>query len=273
MEGVGFQLTGGAQPLVVVPASVNGTGPFNFIFDTGAGISLLDPQLARRLGVESGEIKEGRVAGGRVEVSLSRVDSLSVGGELVEDLQVALLDLGDLRKATGSAVDGDLGYNFLKHFAVTLDYQARELRLVRGGASPVDAAAAVDIPFRLGQPSKPLVLVPVLVNGEGPYQFALDTGASMTIVAPDLAHRLGIHGQPMPAITTGGGHTTPASLGRAGSIAVGTATRHNLPVLLADFLEPLGQAVGEHLDGIIGYNFLNGFAVTIDYPGERLRLV
>ena len=34
----------------------------------------------------------------------------------------------------------------------------------------------------------------------------------------------------------------------------------------------VASAAGEHLDGIVGYNFLNGFAVTIDYPGERLRL-
>jgi predicted aspartyl protease len=272
MDSVGFQLVGGAQPLVLVPASVNGEGPFQFVFDTGAGISLLDPALARRLGVEKGEVKEGRVAGGRVEVSLGRVDALRVGGALVEDLQVALLDLSDLRRATGAEVDGDLGYNFLQHFAVTLDYQARELRLVRGGAAASGGETA-DLPFRLGQPSKPLVLVPVLVNGMGPYSFALDTGASMTLVAPDLAQSLGIHGQPAPAITTGGGHTTPVSIGRAGSIAIGTAVRHDLPILIAGFLGPLGEAVGEHLDGVIGYNFLNGFEVTLDYPAERLRLM
>jgi hypothetical protein len=43
-------------------------------------------------------------------------------------------------------------------------------------------------------------------------------------------------------------------------------------VLIADFLEPMGQVVGTRLDGIVGYNFLKEFAVTLDYPSERLRL-
>jgi hypothetical protein len=37
------------------------------------------------------------------------------------------------------------------------------------------------------------------------------------------------------------------------------------------FLDMLSTAVGAKLDGIIGYNFLNLFRVTIDYPRTTLN--
>ena len=36
-----FRLVGGENPLIIVPASVNDRGPYEFILDTGAGTSLL----------------------------------------------------------------------------------------------------------------------------------------------------------------------------------------------------------------------------------------
>ena len=34
--------------------------------------------------------------------------------------------------------------------------------------------------------------VPVMVNGQGPFQFVVDTGADRTVVSEDLADRLGL---------------------------------------------------------------------------------
>jgi hypothetical protein len=39
---------------------------------------------------------------------------------------------------------------------------------------------------------------------------------------------------------------------------------------VVDFLPALSQALATRLDGIIGYNFLKEFRVTIDYPNETL---
>jgi hypothetical protein len=42
--------------------------------------------------------------------------------------------------------------------------------------------------------------------------------------------------------------------------------------MVADFLNMLSQVVGAKLDGIIGYNFLKGFRVIINYPLGTLEL-
>jgi hypothetical protein len=48
--------------------------------------------------------------------------------------------------------------------------------------------------------------------------------------------------------------------------------RDQLQVVVGDFLQPIADAVGAQLDGVIGYNFLNAYRLTIDYPNEMLYL-
>ena len=56
------------------------------------------------------------------------------------------------------------------------------------------------------------------------------------------------------------------------SLAVEAAEVTDLRVAVAGFLGALSQAIGTELLGIIGYNYLQAFRVTIDYPGAILRL-
>ena len=58
-----FRLAGGAQPLLLVPVRVNERGPYQFILDTGAGTSILTPELADSLQIKSTGTKQGHTAG------------------------------------------------------------------------------------------------------------------------------------------------------------------------------------------------------------------
>src|SRR4051812_48397489 len=122
-----FRLAGGAQPLILLPVHVNGRGPYDFIFDTGAGTSLLSSQLAKEIGVQILGSKDGQGAGGKVSVSLAKVDSFSVGDKKIADVDVGIVDLSHIGKTIGANIEGDLGYNFLKHFRVTIDYEKCEI--------------------------------------------------------------------------------------------------------------------------------------------------
>jgi predicted aspartyl protease len=110
------------------------------------------------------------------------------------------------------------------------------------------------------------------VNDEGPFIFALDTGASSTVLSSEAAQMLGIESTGIPQMTGAGGAMQGAS-GLVRSLAVGNARLENLTVATADFLVMLSQIVKTKLDGIIGYNFLKEFKVEIDYPNEMLRLI
>src|SRR5215467_2499924 len=55
-----------------------------------------------------------------------------------------------------------------------------------------------------------IVIVPVMLNGSGPYDFVLDTGEQMTAIDPKLASELGLSLQGS-ADVTGAGFSTRAS--------------------------------------------------------------
>ena len=271
-SGVKFHLAGGAQPLILLPVIVNGQGPFEFILDTGAGTSLLSPELAQKIGAKIIGAREGQSAGGKVSVSLAKVDSLAVGETRRDDVDVGIVDLSHIGKTIGAKIDGDLGYNFFDRFQITIDYSNCEIRFDDPkGVEYFGAAARAEMPLRLANPAKPLILVDTHLNGRGPFQFAIDTGTSTTAIAPELAKQLGVGGSPIGPATTGGSHVdvTAASLP---SFAIGGAKVDNMAVVVADFFTVLSQAVGAKLDGIVGYNFLRNYKVVIDYPNEILRL-
>jgi predicted aspartyl protease len=267
-----FRLAGGAQPLILLPVHVNDQGPFEFILDTGAGTSLLSSELAKQLAVKIIGSKEGQSAGGKVAVSLAKVDSLAVGETKLGEVDVGIVDLAHIGQTVGAKIDGDLGYNFLKHFRVTINYRDCELRLDDPKrVETVTRGAQTEIPIRLANPAKPLILVDVHANGRGPFQFAIDTGTSTTAITPELAKQLDISTSPVGAGTTGGA-AVDFHAGLLQSFQLGGAKIDNMAVVVADFFTMLSAAVGAKLDGIVGYNFLRNYKVVIDYLGETLTL-
>ena len=269
---VAFRVAGGAQPLLLLPVEVTDLGPFQCVLDTGAGPTLLAPALAHSLEVQRTGTRQGQTAGGAVDVSLAVVDSLGVGALRRANLDVAILDLSRISQAIGVSVEGDLGYNFLKDFRLTIDFRAGELRLEDPKCCPFcEPRPLVELPMQLAHPAKPLILVEVHTNTQGPFQFAVGTGTSTTTLSPRLARELDLRAQPIGSITTGGPPIT-MNAARLGALCVGRAAVHDLDVLIGEFLEMLSQAIGKQLDGIVGYNFLRNFRVAIDYPNESFSL-
>lgn len=60
--------------------------------------------------------------------------------------------------------------------------------------------------------------------------------------------------------------------GRADSRQVGGGKIQDVAVVIGPFLATLSEAAGIALDGIVGYNFLRHYKVTIDYPNLVLSL-
>lgn len=268
---VSFRLAGGDHPLILLPVYVNGRGPYEFILDTGAGVSLLTPELARSLGLLLEGSAEGRGAGGAMRIDFTRIESLAVGPLHASDIKAGVTDdLHRIGAAIRAHVDGNLGYNYLKDFRFTLDYDRLRMTLTRPQNGTPPAASNAAVPFRIANPTKPLILVPVTINGRGPYQFILDTGASGCDVTSEVAASLGLHSTPAGSVTGAGG-TIPVRRSRVDRFSVGNVAVQNLEVFVSDMYAPIAKIVGVQLDGIVGYSFLRQFLVTIDYPATTVR--
>lgn len=108
-----------------------------------------------------------------------------------------------------------------------------------------------------------------MVNGQGPFDFAVDTGASSTTISLELAQQFGLALEEIPAMTGGGGRMRSWK-GQLGSLAVGGVGREKLAVAVSDFFGPLNQTLGVKLHGIVGFNFLRHYRVTFNYPAQML---
>src|SRR5579864_6236705 len=80
-----------------VPVRINGSGPYEFLVDTGAQLTVVEPSLAAELGLQasaaSGVISVTRYA----EVPLALADRVEAGSMVVEHPVIALENLGRMK--------------------------------------------------------------------------------------------------------------------------------------------------------------------------------
>jgi predicted aspartyl protease len=124
--------------------------------------------------------------------------------------------------------------------------------------------------FRIS-PNRPLLLVEVDVNGHGPFNFVLDTGASFCVITPDTAKAAGVQSTGKSPAAVGAGGLVKASLAKLKTLRLGPRTARNLGAAMMS-LDEVEKRLGVPIDGLIGYNFLKSYVVTIDYPQRRLFL-
>lgn len=156
---------------------VNGQGPFDFILGTGnAAVPFrFSRALAQQFGIAAGDAVPDAYAVGPEKRALH----IGPGGSTLHRRPDACPCAGGpgrmlegVSEATGLRIDGNIGYQFLKDFRVTIDYERSLLRLADGEDPASDNAAGV--PFETG-PRRPPTILPALVNGTGPYRFVVDT--------------------------------------------------------------------------------------------------
>jgi hypothetical protein len=106
-----------------------------------------------------------------------------------------------------------------------------------------------------------LLIVPVAVNGMGPFNFVVDTGSSITMVDAELFRRLSLverGKQPMAGVL---GIPT-RSWSTVHEMRVGDASAQDLPVIsMEQILLPHSWL---RIDGVLGDNFLDRFDILID---------
>jgi predicted aspartyl protease len=111
-----------------------------------------------------------------------------------------------------------------------------------------------------------------MLAGRYPARLILDTGAEMTLLIPETAHRAGLMIPANAPIGTlvGLGGEIQAPMVRLSSLQVGAAVVDNITVAVAAL--PRFEGVHDRVDGLLGSDVLGQFRVTLDRPGRLLLL-
>jgi predicted aspartyl protease len=117
------------------------------------------------------------------------------------------------------------------------------------------------------QSSKPgEVVVPVMLNGQGPFAFILDTGSSHSFIAETAASKLGAPAVAKSLIRSSIGLAMRAIV-RLDSVELGPSITTDVFASLVpdETLDPTGR-----ITGVIGQDVLAGRCYTIDFANRRV---
>ena len=277
------------DPLPVLPVSINGNEPVNFILDTGGAEIILDDGLAREVGAEMAGAFSGKYAGGRqAETGVGRIESVSLGEFTLREVPIHALDVDPISSLyelyDGVAIRGVIGTRLLQHFLPTIDYPGGVLILQRATPENLQAqdqrlagSDAVQIPFWLAEMHT--MLAWGQFNDADPALFFVDTGLAgkaFTALESDLK-AAGITPNWRAAESGGGGGGTVREVDFVvDRLSLGTGAhqvvRTNLPgAVIKGSTPPLGDALGFHVGGLISHAFFRDSAVTFDF--SRMRLI
>lgn len=120
------------DPLVVVPIEINGV-KMNAFIDTGGSTLMVDEAVAADLGIDSISNESGTVAGGTIDYSFGKTDSMKLGDVDIKNVPVTLLSfegISDAFEDYATNVHAIIGTNVLQQFISTIDYTTGQLILM-----------------------------------------------------------------------------------------------------------------------------------------------
>jgi hypothetical protein len=113
-----------------------------------------------------------------------------------------------------------------------------------------------------------LAFAPVYINDQGPFNFAVDTGASRTVIGREVADRLRLPDSPAFGQAIGVTGESSLRIVRVEQWRVGGV---DIPTREAAVLDLPAPGGGLNIEGLLGSDVLSAFGViTLDYDRERL---
>jgi predicted aspartyl protease len=238
--------------LVVVPVMVGKEGPYDFVLDTGANTSIVDPGIAAHLAmVPIDTVPQTTLAGVRT-LTRGFLPSLSCGAMHVENVEVVVKDLSELRKFD-SHIEGIAGQNFLGHFSYLVNYQKDLIRIERD-TEIRDAIGGQRLPLESGE-NQMLISLEAQSRNHAKLRLLLDSGANSVVLLRAAAKTLELSPQAEEVETTTSGQIG-LQFGRLHELVVGPQKFHELAVVLSA-AEP--SNIG---DGLLPTNLFTAFYIN-----------
>jgi hypothetical protein len=157
---------------VVVPVTLDGKGPFDFVVDTGTNTTLIDVELAAQLKLKPvGRQMLATLTGS--QLATRYVAGLALGSHSSGDLVVLAQKMDELH-AVDRRIRGLLGLDFLLRFAFLLDYGRQRMELY----DPTDAPnleGGTRLPIKVAE-SRILITASSTASVQNPWNLVLDSG-------------------------------------------------------------------------------------------------
>lgn len=258
--------TASDEPLPLVDVSVNGSGPWTFLVDTGATAVTVSADLADGSGLARGQVVGHGTSGlGDFTFTSAHLDSLVAADRELGPLTVQVEDLARLCEVAGEDVHGILGHAAFAELVLALDYPGETLSLLDRCPSPVGDP----ITFRHGPAGPRVLLVDGTLEGRGGLEFIVDTGSSVVLVAERTAREIGL--DLVRDLRPGYPDDFDHWWTNLGAVGVGATIRTDVEAIVYD-VSRYDELIGVAVDGVLGQPFLRHGTLVVDYPRRVLHL-
>lgn len=247
-----------------IPVTINGTGPYNFMVDTGAQATVLARSLADRL--ELGDRRPVTLVGmaSRRETETVAIDELTFGTRTMPVRGAPLVDGSNL-----GPIDGILGLDILQDQRVLLDFK-RGLIAV-DDADQLGGNAGYEIVVRARERRGQLIITTAKINGIRT-SVLIDTGAQASIGNKALERRLRGRTLGFQWVEDVNGVVLVNPVRRAEKLEIGEVTLTNVPMAFNDAEPFRALDLMDQPAMILGLSELRQFErVAIDFPSRRIR--
>ena len=181
---------------IAIPVTINGSGPYEFMVDTGSQPTVIDPALASQLRLEPEGSTGLTAVSSSLQAQLVMPETVEAASHSVSRLLVAVSSMGQIQ-ATYPNVQGILGETFLAHFDLLIDYGHKILCIddgsrlreaLRGERIPLQAQADRRSDIRFPQP----YLISAHLPGSGKQNSLLwlDSGTEVALVYHDFGNSI-----------------------------------------------------------------------------------
>jgi hypothetical protein len=177
---------------IAIPVTINGSGPYEFMVDTGSQLTVIDPALASQLRLEPDGLTGLTAVSSSLQAQLVMPETVEAASHSVSKLLVAVSSLGQIQ-ATRPNVRGILGETFLARFDLLIDYRHKILCIddgsrlreaLRGERIPLQVQEDWQSDIRFPQP----YLISAHLPGSGKQNrlLWLDSGTEVALVYDDF---------------------------------------------------------------------------------------
>ncbi|PYS29845.1 MAG: hypothetical protein DMG11_07415 [Acidobacteria bacterium] len=255
--------------LVFARVMINGRGPYEFAVDTGASQIVLSEKLAGDLGLTpvTSTIMHGVGGGGKIDTKLYSVKEMTIGDVKIKNVPVGTFN----DPLVTQLADGIFSTAVLSDFILTVNYPGNQLEISRKRPAANPASEVLPAWYFSN-----LLLVPVQVNGQHRGNFIVDTGAVTTVISHNMAATLGVDektpGAKIDLGIAGVGGFEGVVL-RVPNVTFKTAKNsETFPQVVSINLKEMSKMIGTEVAGVIGFDFLDEYKLTLDYYAAEVRL-